>query len=247
MGDEATRARGSAFRETLETLPAGALRTETLKRGGEIGAEAVPAYLDHLARAERRRDAGEATLIRYTLTRMVLGTNIAKWLGPRELLSIYRAMLGRTEQSATRCLAKCVQALQRERRTVTEPIFRELGVEEWLLARWDQALERNDHDDLWSQTGVWLCGPQEDAAAKLADALMLSPEDERFIRILEVIDRRLDDLQTAMQKRPDLARWTEERTLVFIRQQPMNPRIPVLAGMLGVSADSLRQRTMSTR
>ena len=98
----------SELRENLDTLPAGALRTEVLERGEEIGAAAVPTYLDHLTRAERRGDASEATLIRYTLTRS----------------------------------------------------------------------------------------------------------------------------------------WTEERTVVFIRQQPMNRRIPVLAGIVGVPEASLRQRTM---
>ena len=74
----------SELRGNLDTLPAGALRTEVLERGEEIGAAAVPTYLDHLTRAERRGDASEATLIRYTLTRMVLGTHAEKWLGPRD-------------------------------------------------------------------------------------------------------------------------------------------------------------------
>lgn len=71
---------------------------------------------------------------------------------------------------------------------------------------------------------------------------MVSPEDERFVRVLEMLERRLDELRIAMQSRPDLARWTEERTIDFIRQQPMNRRIPVLAAMLGVPEATLRSR-----
>lgn len=208
----------------------------------------MPTYLEYLAGAEEHGLAGEATLLRYALTRMVLGSRHAETrLEAREFLLIYQAMMGRTEQSATRCLAKCVQALQRQSRAVTEPLFRELEVELWLLARWDAALERNDHDDLWEQTGIWLCGPAEDAAAKVADALMISPEGERWVRILGSVDERVDDLARAMTMRPELLRWAEGRTRTFIEQNRMNPRVPLLLRMIGgneeltILAEQLRE------